>query len=96
MASQIVSSSLSYKTSASRPNDYPGPFKFSINDLRFWVWAFDQFVGDVRDLIPQYDDQGLPDQLDLDRLDLILQDEFEKDLEHQQYWWPTEHIDEMC
>jgi len=87
MASQIVSSSLSYKTSASRPNDYPGPFKFSINDLRFWVWAFDQFVGDVRDLIPQYDDQGLPDQLDLDRLDLILQDEFEKDLEHQQYWW---------
>lgn len=62
--------------------------KFTFNDLRFWAWAFDQFIGDVRDLIPNYDDdQGLPEQYDLDQLDIILQQEFEKDLEHQQYWW---------
>lgn len=62
--------------------------KFSINDLRFWAWAFDQFIGDVRDLIPRYDeDQGLPEQFDLDQLDIILQEELERDKDHQQYWW---------
>lgn len=62
--------------------------KFTFNDLRFWAWAFDQFIGDVRDLIPNFgDNDELPTQFDLDQLDIMIAQEFEKDLEHQQYWW---------
>lgn len=60
--------------------------KFTYNDLKFWAWAFDQFIGDVRDLIPDGGDD-LPEQFDLDVLDKMCQQEFDKDLEHQQYWW---------
>ncbi len=59
--------------------------KFTYNDLKFWVYAFDQFIGDVRDLLPESDYAA--EQFDLDVLDKMCQQEFDKDLEHQQYWW---------
>lgn len=59
--------------------------KFLISDLAHWVWAFDQFIGDVRDLLPNPGD--LPDQMDLNALDRQLNQEFEEDAEHQRFWW---------
>lgn len=59
--------------------------KFTYNDLKFWVYAYDQFIGDVRDLLPESDHGA--EQFDLDVLDKMCQQEFDKDLEHQIYWW---------
>lgn len=58
---------------------------FSICDLSHWVWAYDQFIGDIRDVLP--DPENLPDQIDLNGLDRKLDHEFEEDCEHQRYWW---------
>lgn len=59
--------------------------KFSFNDLRYWVWAFDQFIGDVSDLIPG--DEELPEQYNLEQLDNVIEQELEDDFAHQQFWW---------
>jgi len=60
---------------------------FSLNDLRFYIWAFDQFIGDVRDLLPEGQGKDLPQQMNLDQLDHFFANEMEKDMRHQQYWW---------
>jgi hypothetical protein len=59
--------------------------KFLVDDLRFYVWAFDQFVGDVRDLLSK--PRNLPRQYTLEQLDSTLAHEFEEDADYQRYWW---------
>jgi hypothetical protein len=59
--------------------------EFQVNDLRFYIWAFDQFIGDVRDLLS--DPHDLPRQYDLEELNTFLQGEFDLDAEYQRYWW---------
>lgn len=62
-----------------------GAQSFVINDLHYWAWAYDQFIGDIRDLLTSPMD--LPQQLSLDELDKKLEHEFELDAEHQRHWW---------
>ena len=58
---------------------------FSYTNLAHYVHAYDQFVGDVRDLVR--DPANLPQQLSLKQLESFIYDELQRDVEHQLYWW---------
>lgn len=62
----------------------PAPREFVLDDLSFWVKAFDAFDIDISMLVPDYRDA---DQVDLLHIEDRLEEELQRDADHQLQEW---------